>query len=152
MKTKLIAVFLVAVACLFGSAPRVSAQTDKGPIPAVYDIDSLLQQYPLEKGQAFRTDMIAWDSTSSVHLTQIDTGVEPNHHATHDETIWIIRGAGRFTLGDQKLKVKAGEFVRIPRGISQSFHNLGSNPAVVINVFSPGFDGKDRIYEDKTGK
>jgi len=152
MKFKILVTWLLAMAGLVGATPRVSAQTDKGPIPAVYDIDSLLQQYPLDKGQEFRTDMIAWDSTSSVHLTQISGGMESQHHATHDETVWIIRGAGRLTLGEQKLKVKAGEFVRIPRGVSHSFHNLGSNPAVVINVYSPGFDGKDRIYEDKTGK
>ncbi len=152
MKSRLIILVLTAAALVAGASPRVLAQTAKGPSPAVYDIDSLLQAYPLDKGQPFRSDMIAWDSSSSVHLTQIDGGMESHHHAAHDETVWIIRGAGRLVLGEQKLKVKAGQMVRIPRGISHSFHNLGSNPAVVISVFSPGFDGKDRIYEDKTGK
>lgn len=152
MKTRLVIMALLAAVLVAGVSTRATAQTDKGPIPAVYDIDSLLQQYPLEKGQPFRSDVIAWDSSSSVQLTQIDGGMESHHHVAHDETVWIIRGAGRLVLGDQKLKVKAGQMVRVPRGTSHSFHNLGSNPAVVISVFSPGFDGKDRIYEDKTGK
>lgn len=138
------AVLLVIV--LAGSA---NAQTAG---PGTYDIDSLLEAHQMVKGQAFRTDAIAWDSTSSVHLTQVESSVESHHHNSHDENVWIIRGAGRLTLGDKKLKVKAGQFVHIPRGTVHAFHNLGSNPAVVISVFSPGFDGKDRIYEDKTGK
>ncbi len=128
------------------------AQSTPAAGPGVYDIDSLLNEFQLAKGQPFRSDVIAWDSTSSVHLTQVETVVDMHHHVKHDENVWIIRGAGRLTLGDQKLKVKAGQFVHIPRGTSHAFHNLGSNPAVVISVFSPGFDGKDRIYEDKTGK
>lgn len=136
---------------MFGILARtVHAQAPAGP--GVFDIDSLLNEHQLVKGQDFRTDVIAWDSTSSVHLTQVESTVEMHHHVTHDENVWIIRGAGRLTLGDQKLKVKAGQVVHIPRGTSHAFHNLGSNPAVVISVFSPGFDGKDRIYEEKAGK
>jgi len=137
---------LILVLALAGAA---CAQTAG---PGVYDIDSLLQEYSLAKGQASRSDVIAWDSTSSVHLTQVETAVESHHHNTHDENVWIIRGAGRLTMGDQKLKVKAGQVIHIPRGTSHAFHNMGSNPAVVISVFSPGFDSKDRVYEDKTGK
>lgn len=145
-RLSIFAAILIAGA-LCGSA---AAQTAAGP--GAYDIDSLLNEHPMVKGQNFRTDVIAWDSTSSVHLTQVETAVDMHHHVTHDENVWIIRGAGRLTLGDQKLKVKAGQVVHIPRGTSHAFHNLGSNPAVVISVFSPGFDGKDRIYEEKAGK
>ena len=142
----------LAATIALGLTDGVLAQSNGTPGPGVYDIDSLLNEYTLTKGQSFRTDIIAWDSTSSVHLTQVETAVESHHHATHDENVWIIRGSGRLTLGDQKMKVKAGEVVHIPRGTRHAFHNLGSNPAVVMSVFSPGFDGKDRIYEDKTGK
>ena len=141
--------FSIATILVFALAGVVCAQTAG---PGVYDIDSLLQEHPLAKGQASRSDVIAWDSSSSVHLTQVETAVESHHHAAHDENVWIIRGAGRLTMGDQKLKVKAGQVIHIPRGTSHAFNNMGSNPAVVISVFSPGFDSKDRIYEDKTGK
>lgn len=137
---------------LLAIAPPALAQPSAVSGPAVYNIDSLLEANQLVKGQPMRSDVIAWDSTSSVHLTQVETAVEAHHHNTHDENVWIIRGSGRLTLGEQKLKVKAGEFVHIPRGTVHAFHNLGSNPAVVISVFSPGFDSKDRTYEDPTGK
>lgn len=143
---------LVSTVVVLGFSGVVHAQSQGTPSPGVYDIDSLLIEHPMTKGQSFRTDVIAWDSASSVQLTQVETAIESHHHATHDENVWIIRGSGRLTIGDQKTKVKAGQFVHIPRGTKHAFHNLGSNPAVVISVFSPGFDGKDRIYEDKTGK
>jgi mannose-6-phosphate isomerase-like protein (cupin superfamily) len=142
--------FLTAILLAGLIAGSASAQSTSGP--GAFDIDSLLNEHPMVKGQNMRSDVIAWDSTSSVHLTQVETSVDMHHHATHDENVWIIRGAGRLTLGDQKIKVKAGQVVHIPRGTSHAFHNLGSNPAVVISVFSPGFDGKDRIYEEKAGK
>jgi mannose-6-phosphate isomerase-like protein (cupin superfamily) len=142
----------VAAIIVLGGVSAARTQSTGTPGPGVYDIDSLLNEHAMVKGQSFRTDVIAWDSASSVHLTQVETSIESHHHATHDENVWIIRGSGRLTLGDQKMKVKAGQVVHIPRGIKHAFHNLGSNPAVVMSVFSPGFDGKDRVYEDKTGK
>jgi len=141
-----------AAIMVLGLPGPVRAQSTGTPGPGVYDIDSLLNEHVLAKGQSFRTDVIAWDSASSVHLTQVETAVESHHHNAHDENVWIIRGSGRLTLGDQRMKVKAGQVVHIPRGTKHAFHNLGSNPAVVMSVFSPGFDGKDRVYEDKTGK
>lgn len=143
---------IALLAFLLGFAGITNAQTAGSSGPGVFDIDSLLSVHQLAKDQPFRTDVIAWDSTSSVHLTQVESVVESHHHAKHDENVWFIRGAGRLTLGDQKLKVKAGQFIHIPRGTPHAFHNLGSSPAVVISVFSPGFDGKDRIYHDKVGK
>lgn len=147
MKRAAVLLTILMVGVLAGTA---RAQTSAGP--GVFDIDSLLSVHQMVKGQNFRTDVIAWDSTSSVHLTQVETAVDMHHHTEHDENVWIVRGAGRLTLGDQKLKVKAGQVVHVPRGTSHAFHNLGSNPAVVISVFSPGFDGKDRVYEEKAGK
>lgn len=145
-------ILAIAVTIAFGFAAGVQAQTSGTRGPGIYDIDSLLNEHKLVKGQSFRSDIIAWDSTSSVHLTQVETAVESHHHASHDENVWVIRGSGRLTLGDQKTKVKAGQVVHIPRGTKHALHNLGANPAVVMSVFSPGFDGKDRIYEDKTGE
>ncbi len=142
----------ITVLVALSLADVAAAQSSGTPGPGVYDIDSLLNEHQLVKGQSFRSDVVAWDSTSSVHLTQVETAIESHHHSTHDENVWIIRGSGRLTLGDQKIKVKAGQFVHIPPGTKHAFHNLGSNPTVVLSVFSPGFDGKDRVYEDKTGK
>jgi len=118
------------------------------PGVGVFDVDSLLMDYPLATDQPMRTDQIAHDSLSSVHLTQIRGAIESHRHLGHDENVWVIRGAGRLIVNDVKHKVAAGQVIHIPKGVSHSFHNMGSRPAVVISVFSPGFDGKDRIYDN----
>jgi len=113
----------------------------------VSDVDSLLAMYPLDDNQPFRSDVIAYDSTSSMYLTQVQSAMESHRHLAHDENVWIIRGAGRLTLGGEKYRVKAGQVIHIPRNTPHAFHNLGSSPAVAVSVFSPGFDGKDTVSD-----
>jgi len=134
------------------SVGTASLAADVVDIPGVFDVDSLLKVYPLGKDQASRSEEIAWDSVSSMHLIQIRDGVARHHHAYHSENFWVLRGAGRLVLAGRKYKVKAGDIVHVPKGTSHAFHNLGIVPAVIISVFSPGFDGKDRVFDDVSGK
>lgn len=129
----------------------LAASSARAANPAVLNVDSLLSFYLLGDTQELRTDKIDGDSLSSVHLTQIRGGVEAQRHLNHQETVWVVRGAGRLTLDGEKYKVAAGTVVTIPPGTSHSFYNMGKIPAVVISVFSPGFDGKDRVYENSNG-
>jgi len=139
-------VWLLMVLCLCGTAAGGSAAVSPGA--GVFDVDSLLMENPLGADQPVRTDEISHDSLSSVHLTQIRGAIESHRHLNHDENVWVIRGAGRLVVDGVKHKVAAGQVIHIPRGISHSFHNMGAKPAVVISVFAPGFDGKDRIYDN----
>jgi len=142
----------LAMAVVLSVCFHRTAAAENGTVAAsnvgVFDVDTLLLDYPLSAGQPMRTDQIARDSLSSMHLTQIRGAIESHRHLTHDENIWVIRGAGRLTIDGVKHKVSAGQVIHIPRGISHAFHNMGSKPTVVISVFSPGFDGKDRIYDN----
>jgi len=135
--------FLGAIACV-----RVSAAETAKLTPTVQNIDSLLSVYFLGDDQDFRSDMVASDSLSSVHLTQIRGALDSHRHVFHQETVWIIRGAGQLTLDGVKHKVAAGTLVTIPPDTPHSFYSLGKIPTVVISVFSPAFDGKDRVYEN----
>lgn len=138
---------LLLVACVLGSAARASGPA-AAPGVGIFDVDSLLMDYPLAPDQSMRTDQIAHDSLSSVHLTQIRGSIESHRHLSHDENVWVIRGAGRLTMDGVRHKVAAGQVIHIPKGVPHSFHNMGSHPTVVISIFSPGFDGKDRIYDN----
>lgn len=144
---------LTILAALFALAlaPAAAAEPPVNHGPAVMNIDSLLSVFVLHDGEQVRTDMVSSDSLTSVHLTQVRGAVEGHKHLTHHETVWIIRGAGRLMLDGTPHKVSAGEVINIPPGTSHSFHNLGVVPTVVISVFSPSFDGKDRVY-DNPGK
>lgn len=142
-----IALLLSLVVCSPALVNVAAAQTASATA-GVFDVDSLLMAYPLAADQQMRSDQVAHDSLSSVYLTQIRGALESHRHISHDENVWVVRGAGRLVLDGVKQKVSAGQMVHIPKGVSHSFHNMGSQPAVVISVFSPGFDGKDRIYDN----
>jgi len=116
--------------------------------PSILNIDSLLSVNLLGDTQDLRSDKIEGDSLSSVHLIQVRGEVKAHRHLHHKETVYIIRGAGRLTLGNQKTKVAAGAVIVIPPDTPHSFYSMGKIPTVVISVFTPGFDGKDRVYEN----
>jgi mannose-6-phosphate isomerase-like protein (cupin superfamily) len=137
------------LALTVGAANVGIAQTHR---PIVENIDSLLSIYYLADDADSRSDKIAGDSLQSVHLDQVRAGIESQRHLHHSKTIWVFRGAGRMTIGDEKRKVSAGTVITIPPGTSHSFYSLGKIPAVLISVFSPAFDGKDRIYDNATGR
>jgi mannose-6-phosphate isomerase-like protein (cupin superfamily) len=144
-KTRL---FAYAAILLFSAAVVSSAGAAE---PSVMNIDSLLSVHLIGDDQQLQSDRIGGDSLSSVHLTQVRGEVEAHRHLYHQETVWVIRGAGRLTLDGVKHKVAAGSVVIIPPGTPHSFYNLGKIPTVLISVFSPGFDGKDRVYENPAG-
>ena len=133
-----------ALIILFTAEPQLRSEGDIVAIPGVFAIDSLLEVFPLGDRDV-RFEEIAWDSVSSMHLAQISGSVPLHIHESHSENVMVVRGAGRLMLAGRKYRVKAGDIFHIPKGTKHSFHSLGAVPTVLISVFSPGFDGKDRI-------
>jgi quercetin dioxygenase-like cupin family protein len=62
----------------------------------------------------------------------------PQHrHAQHDEGFYVLAGSVRFTVGDQSHDVPAGSLVMVPPGAPHTFANVGDEPAVMLNTFTP---------------
>jgi mannose-6-phosphate isomerase-like protein (cupin superfamily) len=108
--------------------------------------------YYLDDNDQFRTDRVSDDSLTSVHLTQLRGELAPQRHVRHHEVIHVVQGAGRLTIDGVKHKIGAGTVISIPPNTPHSFYSMGKVPTVLISVFSPPFDGKDRIYENPSGK
>ncbi len=64
--------------------------------------------------------------------------VPPHTHTREDEVSCVIRGELTFRVGDEVLKAPAGSYVIKPRGIVHAFWNATDEPAVAIEVHSPG--------------
>ena len=58
----------------------------------------------------------------------------------------IWSGRGRMRLGKETVIVGEGSVLFIPRGTRHSFVPFGPDKAVALSIFSPAFDGKDRIF------
>jgi len=62
----------------------------------------------------------------------------PQHrHARHDEGFYVVSGAARFTVGETTYDAAPGTLVMIPPGAPHTFANLGDEPTVLLNTFTP---------------
>jgi len=62
-------------------------------------------------------------------------------HLNHDELIFIHRGEGTFTLGDQSIEVKTGTVAFVPRGTWHGLDNTGKENLLMVFQYSPaGFE------------
>ena len=62
----------------------------------------------------------------------------PQHrHAQHDEGFYVVSGTVRFTVGETGYDAPAGTLVMVPPGAPHTFANPGSEPAVMLNTFTP---------------
>ncbi len=86
------------------------------------------------------------DSLVSSFVIFIKREVKAHKHVTHAEHVYILEGEGEMTVGKNKMKVKKGDMVFIPKGTVHSLKVTSSNPVKVLSVQAPYFDGKDRIF------
>ncbi|MDF3290643.1 cupin domain-containing protein [Streptomyces silvisoli] len=62
----------------------------------------------------------------------------PQHrHAQHDEGFYVVAGTVHFTIGQTTHVAPAGTLAMIPPGAPHTFANLGDEPAVMLNTFTP---------------
>ncbi|WP_371675567.1 cupin domain-containing protein [Streptomyces sp. NBC_01276] len=62
----------------------------------------------------------------------------PQHrHAQHDEGFYVVSGTVHFTVGETVHVAPPGTLAMIPPGAPHTFANLGDEPAVMINTFTP---------------
>ena len=67
--------------------------------------------------------------------------IQLHRHVVADEILFIHRGTGLVSLGGRESAVSAGGAVYIPRNVSISVRNTGSEPLGVVFIFSkPGFE------------
>ena len=62
-------------------------------------------------------------------------------HLNNDELIFINKGEGTFTLGEQSIEVKTGTVIFVPRGVWHGLENTGKENIRMVFQYSPaGFE------------
>ena len=130
----------------------------EGEPPAVLDarfgqnretvaLEALETRALLGPGENQRVVEIGRDAHTSHHVVSIRDRETPHRHDRHDLTVVILEGWGTMKIGDEERRVGQGSIVYVPRGPVHAFRNLSDAPAVAYAVYSPAFDGKDRVLE-----
>jgi len=72
-------------------------------------------------------------------------GVPLHVHRREDEAFYLLEGDLVVRAADDQFRAAAGAFVRFPRGTPHAYRNVGSRPARMLVIVSPG--GYERFFE-----
>jgi quercetin dioxygenase-like cupin family protein len=59
------------------------------------------------------------------------------HSHPHEQLVYIIQGTVDFHIGDEVLRLGAGQLVRVPPGVMHHAVVVGSEPVINLDVFTP---------------
>lgn len=107
--------------------------------------EQLAARVPLAPDESFKIAELGRDASSSHHVVAL-RGREPVHrHDQHDLLVVTLEGHGSMLLGSEERAVGPHSIVYIPRGTVHAMHNLSDGVLYGYAVFTPPFDGKDRV-------
>lgn len=89
---------------------------------------------------------ISGTEKSTNFVIWIKNEVKTHYHAEHAESVYIVQGTGKMTLGGDTISVKAGDFISIPPGMHHSLIVTSTIPMKVLSVQAPEFKGVDRHF------
>jgi quercetin dioxygenase-like cupin family protein len=72
------------------------------------------------------------------------TGSPPHVHARSDETFYVVEGPLEFVLGDERITLETGDFVRVPAGTRHAFRNDSEKPVEMLVGLIPG--GMEELF------
>ena len=73
-----------------------------------------------------------------------EAGPPPHAHTDCDECFFIKQGTLKILVGERWLVAGPGDFLRVPRGVTHTFRNIGGTPARMIVTVSPA--GLDNFF------
>lgn len=114
--------------------------------PKLMSVDSVLKHIkPLENSPV---RIFAQGEHCTVNVIQTKSQIKAHYHAKHEEVVYVVSGSGTMRLGNRMQRVKSGDLMYIPKNTVHGF-TPQSVECVVVSIFSPSFDGKDRIFVDE---
>ena len=107
------------------------------------DLEKILADNPLGPADNIKVTNLGRSTSASQHVVQIRDREFLHVHKLHDATVTMLRGQGYLVLAKQRVKLKAGDVIHIPRGVAHQYVNTTGEPTVALAVYAPAFDGKD---------
>jgi len=116
----------------------------------IAQIDEILKDNPVPAGEKSRAVKVVDDDAISVIVSCMLEGAELKHHyhKKHAETEVFIRGTGQLLVGDRWVEVKAGSLHFNPANAVHAIRNTGTEPLVVLVLFTPGMKETDRHFTE----
>lgn len=111
----------------------------------VTDFDTL---QPNQDYENIHVQKIQTDSLSTTFAIWVKLKVRMHKHAYHTENIYVSEGEGTFYLGDDKISIKKGDLIVVPKNTWHGVDVTSETAMKVVSVQSPEFKGVDRIFKE----
>lgn len=135
---------------LAAGAAVVWAQSPQKMICANYG--QSLEMYELPQGESGSSALLLDGERSSVYLWQLRTQMQAHHHRAHEETVVVMQGEGECRVAGAYRRITKGDIIVALAGRQHSVRNTGSELLAGISIFTPRYDGKDRVVAGAGGK
>jgi quercetin dioxygenase-like cupin family protein len=97
-----------------------------------------VEYWSLDKHTGVSAKLLADGKNMTVLYTSWAAGaLAPEHTHPHEQMGLCLQGEAIFTIDSVDYVVKAGSFYQIPGGVPHAERNDGSQPAILIDFFSP---------------
>jgi len=141
---------VAAASCSTGTPPAV-LDSVTAHARTTTELRALAHRFALEGSAAVRVLELARDADTSQHLVAIRDREELHRHERHAIAVVLLEGHGRMHVAGVEREVGEGSILYVPRGVVHAFINESAAPAVAYVVYSPPYDGRDRVpVEDGT--
>ncbi len=91
-----------------------------------------------EQSADFRRVLWTGEHTQLVIMTIPPEGeIGEEVHDDTDQILSFVSGIGKAVVSGKERKVKAGDIVVVPAGLTHNFLNTGPNPLVLYTVYGP---------------
>lgn len=114
----------------------------QSPSAASPSLDALLEE--LSDGGNVTARLLGKGASVSHHLVRVRTREGLHRHNRHDLTVVLVRGSGDLVVGEKPLRLEEGAVAFVPRKTPHEFVNTDRLDAVLLALFTPAYDGKDR--------
>lgn len=108
-------------------------------------VQSAKSLQPSEEFENVHVQPLHSDELASSYVIWIKEGVKLHRHDVHTEHVYVLAGKGEMLVGEEKMEVRKGDIIAIPKGTPHSVQVKGKTMKV-LSVQSPQFKGKDRIF------
>ena len=107
-------------------------------------VDNVPAMKPGSEWENIDIQKIADDSLCTTFHIWIKAGVKHHFHTSHTECIYVIEGEGEMEYQDKTFKVKAGDYITVPRGVIHAV--TASIPLHVLSIQTPQWVTDDRKF------
>jgi quercetin dioxygenase-like cupin family protein len=149
---KRIVPFIISVALIAGVARAVDA-----PAPTVH-FREVVARTPIDPKTGGALTPVIQGEFATVNVWQLTRKIPAHFHREHEEIVIVQEGEGDVRLGEAGgaggaiwgpgpgRHLRAGDVLLIPRNVVHEVIATGKRPFRGVSVFSPQFDGKDRVF------